>query len=291
MKPERIVKYTPPVKKEAAPPEKEPKSTLATPATAAPAVKDEKRSRLLGWIVVIVVIPAIAYAAAYLLGFSGIGALSAVLKNSTLGPVALLFAFLVAALLLIRFWQNKSSWGLITAILITLIIVVGVSVFVLSIWPNASARKSLQGIGNTPPGVHSVLSPEEQFGAALSKNIHTYGEPEVIVALVREPVNTDVLAKQFPQTKVFAASDRQWVAAISSIKNGDRVHYLSMNEFWQKSERGKLLWKKAISKEFGYRLMSVDMDGDDTPLWFARDSADAVVYIWIERAKNQGPPA
>jgi len=61
------------------------------------------------------------------------------------------------------------------------------------------------------------------------------------------------------------------------------VRYLSISNFWMKSEKSNELWSAQIINGLGRKMMYSDMEGKDTPIYFQMNERPTTVYYWIEK--------
>lgn len=181
------------------------------------------------------------------------------LYQISIGLILILLVFdWITSTLNIEKAKTVVRWG----ITITMIVLVATILVpkINNVWSRATSTQSQ----TTRKSALPPLTLEEQLQNSLSYYMELWGEPKKI-----------------------DLSERKWVE-VCRAEVGDKIHYLSMENFWAKKEGGTRLWPLAISEENWAKFMSNDINGDDTPVWLSKNKVDTTVYVWIER-KDRPP--
>jgi len=62
-----------------------------------------------------------------------------------------------------------------------------------------------------------------------------------------------------------------------------RIRFLSLHDFWMKSEKTTKLWTARTTSNHGIEFRYSDMEGKDTPVHFGMNNEPTIVYYWIEK--------
>ncbi|MFC1816435.1 hypothetical protein ACFL0M_10985 [Thermodesulfobacteriota bacterium] len=77
-------------------------------------------------------------------------------------------------------------------------------------------------------------------------------------------------------------TDKKWIE-VCQVEVGEKINWLSIENFRQKNVRKERLFPSAISKKMGAKYGNSDVKNGVTTVWFAKNNKNTTVYYWIEK--------
>ena len=188
--------------------------------------------------------------------------------------------------------MGAATAGIWSAIIF--MILVGIVWYIVShIWPKTKIQKSLWLFVVLMILYHSV----DAYYAPKSETAETANKSAVSATMVTKRVAPRMLTaeEKFQKTlkgyiKDLGAPQKAelnkegWVDG-PKVGEGERIVYLSLGSFWYKGEeRGEPdIWNSAVSKKQGVTFSRIKSPSGYTPIYFAKNKKNTIVYYWMER--------